>query len=1003
MNPFRNIYLTQSINNHLPVIIYISKNQFFIFNFLNQQKITKMTKSKLNLMAFMLSFSVATFVSSEKAFAQQKANQSAELSIEYEKYELDNGLNIVLHQDKSDPIVSVAIQYGVGSNREKKGRTGFAHLFEHMLFQESENVPQDQFFKKIQDAGGTLNGGTWQDGTVYYEVVPKNALEMVMWLESDRMGYLINTVTETAFANQQEVVQNEKRQRVDNNPYGHTGWVIDKNLYPDGHPYSWQVIGELEDLQNATVADVKEFYDKFYGPNNATLVIAGDFEKSEAKKLVEKYFGEIKKRQEVAPLAIQTVSLSKTKRFYHEDNFAKAPQLNMVWPVAEQYSKDAYALDFLGEILSEGKKAPLYKVLVEEKELASQPRAYNNPSQIAGKFQISVTANADVDLDNVEAGIKEAFVLFEKEGVTDRDIERIKAGQETDFYNGISSVLGKSFQLASYDVFTGNPGFIEKDIQNIRAVTKEDVMRVYNKYIKNKPFILTSFVPKGQLDLIAENSEKAEVVEEEITENVESTVAEAKQEIQKTPSKFDRSVQPKMGDTPKLNIPNSWKEKLGNQLEVYGLEQTELPLVNFSIVIDGGHLLDDLSKNGVANLMTDILMEGTANKTPAELEEEIDMLGASINMYTGNESIVIRGNTLKRNFDKTMALVEEILLQPRWDEKEFARIKTSTINGIKRNEANPNVIANQVYNKILYGENHPFAYPTSGTVASVESIKIQDLKDYYNNYFSPSVSRMHIVGDVSKAEALKAAKGLAEKWKAKEVTIPEFEVNNDRDKASLYFVDVPNAKQSVINIGYIALPRTSEDFFPVEVMNYKLGGSFSGNVNLILREEKGYTYGARSRFSGSKIPGTFTASSSVRTNTTGESVGIFRDEIAKYKEGISPEDLEFTKNALIKSNALRFETQWSLLGMLQEMSAYDLDPKYIEKEEEIIGAMTLEQHKQLAQKYLDESKMAYLVVGDAATQLDQFREMGFDEVKVLDKQGNEVTLPINLESAEVKD
>ena len=963
-----------------------------------------MTNSKLKLMAFMLSISVATFVSCDKAFGQEKTKQDPELSIEYDKYELDNGLNIVLHQDKSDPIVSVAIQYGVGSNREKKGRTGFAHLFEHMLFQESENVPQDQFFKKIQDAGGTLNGGTWQDGTVYYEVVPKNALEMVMWLESDRMGYLINTVTETAFANQQEVVQNEKRQRVDNNPYGHTSWVIDKNLYPDGHPYSWQVIGELEDLQNATVPDVKEFYDKFYGPNNATLVIAGDFEKSEAKKLVEKYFGEIKKRQEVAPLEVQTVTLSESKRLYHEDNFAKAPQLNMVWPVVEQYSKDAYALDFLGEILSDGKEAPLYKVLVEEKELTSQPYAYNNPSQIAGKFQISVTANADVDLDSVEAGIKEAFALFEKEGVTERDIERIKAGQETDFYNGISSVLGKSFQLARYDVFTGNPGYIEKDIQNIRAVTKEDVMRVYNKYIKNKPFILTSFVPKGQLDLIAENSEKAEVVEEEITENVEAEVVETQQEIQKTPSKFDRSVQPKMGETPKLNIiPNSWKETLGNQLEVYGLEQTELPLVNFSIVIEGGHLLDDLSKNGVANLMSDILMEGTANKTPAELEEEIDMLGANIYMYTGNESIVIRGNTLKRNFDKTMALVEEILLEPRWDEKEFARIKTSTINGIKRNEANPNVIANQVYNKILYGEKHPFAYPTSGTVESVESIKIQDLKDYYNNYFSPTVSRMHIVGDISKDEALKAAKGLAEKWEPKEVNIPEFEVSNDRDKASLYFVDVPNAKQSVINIGYIALPRTSEDFFPVEVMNYKLGGSFSGNVNLILREEKGYTYGARSGFSGSKIPGTFTASSSVRTNTTGESVGIFRDEIAKYKEGITPEDLEFTKNALIKSNALRFETQGSLLGMLQEMSAYDLDPKYIEKEEKIIGAMTLEQHKKLAQKYLDESKMAYLVVGDAATQLDQFREMGFDEVKVLDKQGNEIKQPINLETEKVKD
>ncbi len=951
-----------------------------------------MTNIKFKPMAFMLSMLLISFVSCDnEKDASENNTEEASLSIDFDKYELENGLNVVLHQDKSDPIVSVAIQYGVGSNREKKGRTGFAHLFEHMLFQESENVPQDQFFKKIQDAGGTLNGGTWQDGTIYYEVVPNNALEMVLWLESDRMGYLINTVTEAAFANQQEVVQNEKRQRVDNNPYGHTSWVIDKNLYPDGHPYSWQVIGELEDLQNATVADVKEFYDKFYGPNNATLVIAGDFDESEAKKLVEKYFGEIEKRQEVEELQTQTVSLEESKRLYHEDNFATAPQLNMVWPAVEQYTKDAYALDFLGEILSDGKDAPLYEVLVKEKELTSQPYAFNGANQIAGQFRILVTANSGVDLDSVEAGINEAFALFEKEGVSERDIERIKAGQETQFYNGISSVLGKSFQLAQYDVFAGDPGFIEKDIENIKAVTKEDVMRVYNTYIKDQPYVMTSFVPKGEMELIAENSEKANVVEEEITENETTQVAETEnEEIQKTPSKFDRSLQPEMGETPKLNVPESWTVDLENSMEVYGIEQNELPLVNFSLVIDGGHLLDDLDKNGVANLMTDILMEGTANKTPQELEEEIDLLGASISMYTTNESIVIRGNTLKRNFGKTMDLVQEMLLQPRWDEEEFARIKTSTINGIKRNEANPEVIANQVYNKILYGEDHPFAHPTSGTVESVESITIQDLKDYYNKNFSPSVSRLHVVGDVSKSEAIAAVDGLEKNWEAKEVTIPEFEIKNDREKASLYFVDVPKAKQSVINIGYIAMPRTNEDFFPAEVMNYKLGGSFSGNVNLILREEKGYTYGARSGFSGSKIPGTFTASSSVRTNTTGESVEIFRDQIGMYKDGISKEDLEFTKNALIKSNARRFETQGSLLGMLQEMSAYDLDPNYIEKEEEIVGGMTLEQHQELAKKYLDESKMAYLIVGDAETQFQQFKEMGFDEVKLLNKKGEEV-------------
>ncbi|MGB0788823.1 MAG: insulinase family protein, partial [Marinirhabdus sp.] len=588
--------------------------------------------------------------------AQGNTADTANLTIDYEKYELENGLDVILHQDKSDPIVSVAIQYGVGSNREKTGRTGFAHLFEHMLFQESENVPQDQFFKKIQDAGGTLNGGTWKDGTIYYEVVPKNAVETVLWMESDRMGFLINTVTESAFYNQQEVVQNEKRQRVDNNPYGHTNWVLDKNLYPEGHPYNWQVIGELEDLQQATVADVREFYDRFYGPNNATIVLAGDFDTAEAKAMIEKYFGEIKPRQEVKPLEPQRVTLAETKRLYHEDNFAKAPQLNMVWPTTEQYTDDAYALDFLSEILSQGKKAPLYKVLVKEKNLTSRTSAYNNAQELAGEFHVRITANAGVDLDKVEEGINQAFALFEEEGVTDRDIERIKAGLETSFYNGISSVLGKSFQLAQYNTFTGNPKFIEEDIERIKAVTKEDVTRVYNTYIKDKPFIMTSFVPKGQVELIAENSEKAPVVEEEIKENVTKEVTDSTTEIAKTPSNFDRSVEPEIGPAPTLNIPDSWNAKLSNGMAVYGIEQNEIPTVNFSLAIEGGHLLDDKNKNGVANLVTDIMMEGTANKTPQELEEEIELLGASINMYTTRESIVVSGNTLSRNFDKTMDL-----------------------------------------------------------------------------------------------------------------------------------------------------------------------------------------------------------------------------------------------------------------------------------------------------------------------------------------------------------
>jgi zinc protease len=951
-----------------------------------------MIKRHLKSSLFFIMAIAISFTSCKESGADS-SEANAKLSVDYEKYVLDNGLEVILHQDKSDPIVSLAVQYGVGSNREKTGRTGFAHLFEHMLFQESENVPQDQFFKKIQDAGGTLNGGTWKDGTIYYETVPSNAMEMMMWLESDRMGWFINTVTESAFENQQEVVQNEKRQRVDNNPYGHTGWVIDKAIYPESHPYNWQVIGELVDLQSATVADVREFYEKFYGPNNATLVLVGDFETAEAKEMINKYFGEVKRGQEVPKLKPQRTTLAESKRLFHEDNFATTAQLNMVWPTVEQYTDDAYALDFLGELFSRGKNAPLYKVIEKEKELSSSYYSYNGSGEIAGVFRISVTANDGKSLKDVEEGINEAFTLFETEGITDRDIVRVKAGLETDFYNGISSVQGKAFQLASYNEFTGNPSFIETDIENIQKVTKEDVMRVYNTYIKGKPFVLTSFVPKGKTDLIAENSIKAEVVEEKIVENIKKEVIEESTEaVAKTPSVFDRSIEPTQGDSPALKVPTSWTTELDNGMKVFGIEQNEIPTVNFSLVMEGGHLLDSMDKNGVANLMTDIMMEGTATKTPQELEEEIEMLGASINMYTTRESIVIQVNTLVRNYEKTMALVEEILTQPRWDVEEFGRIKTATINQVKRSSANPNAVAGRVFDKLLYGKDHIFAYPTSGTVESIESIGIEDVKAFYTANFSPSISRFHIVGKLDQKKALAGLESLNKNWAAKEVTIPEYPVANNRDKSSVYFVDIPGAKQSVIQIGNIAMARTDEDFYPAEVMNYALGGAFNGVVNRILREEKGYTYGARTGFGGSKIPGTFRASSSVRTNTTGESVEIFRDEINKYKEGISQEDLDFTKNALIKSNARRFETQFALLGMLQEMSTYGLSPDYIEGEEATVRNMTLATHKALANKHLDPSKMAFLIVGDAESQYVQFKDMGFDEVLLLDKEGEEVKL-----------
>ncbi len=941
-----------------------------------------MRSNQLIIISFFLLFITSIIPSDQKEF-----------KIEYEKYTLMNGLQVILHEDKSDPITAVAIQYHVGSNREIPGRTGFAHLFEHMMFQESQHVGQDQFFKKIQEAGGTLNGGTWKDGTIYFQVVPNNALEMVLWMEADRMGYLLSTVTQEAFINQQEVVQNEKRQSYDNQPYGHTRYVIDKLLYPKHHPYHWQVIGSLDDLRNATLEDIRDFYTKWYGPNNATIVVAGDFDKKQAKKWIEKYFGEIKSSEPVTDLPPMPLKLSETKRAFHEDNFAQSPELNMVFPTIEQYHKDSYALSLFGELFAFGKNAPLYKVIVEEKKLAPSVMAFQSSGEIAGVFQTRIRTFPAVNLSDVEKAIFEAFERFETEGFTDEDLDRVKARTETNFYNGISSVLGKSFQLAQYNEFAGSPDFITQDLKNRLAVTKYDILNVYEKYIKNKHYVLTSFVPKDKIELIAENSERFPVEEETIEEqeaaNLKLKSVKVDFNVEKIPTSFDRSVQPAFGPDPLLKLPEIWDAELNNGIKILGIEHNELPLVEFSITLKGGKQLDDLNKVGVANLVSSLMMEGTINKTPLELQEEIQKLGSRIQMFTSNESITIQANCLSSRLDETFNLVREILFEPRWDETEFERIKNQTIEGINRSKANPSAIAASVYNKLVYGYNHILAYETVGTTETVEQITMDDLKNYYDKYFSASVASIAVTGNVTEDEAVKLFSSL-NTWENKTFAIPEFDIPPIPEKPAVYFIDIPNAKQSELRIGHIGLAYSDPDFHKATVMNYKLGGSFSGIVNLILREEKGFTYGARTNFTGANLPGVFVGSTSVQSNATFESLKIYNDEFNKYRNGISQEYLDFTKNALVKSNALRFETLGALRGMLNRIANYDLPYDYIKTEEDQIINMTLDEHKNLAQKYIQPDKMIYLIVGDAQTQLEPLKELGFGDPILLDREGNKI-------------
>jgi zinc protease len=899
------------------------------------------------------------------------------ISVQFEKYTLPNGLTVILHEDKSDPIAAVAVVFHVGSSREIPGKTGFAHLFEHMMFQKSENVGEDQLFKLIQGAGGELNGGTGQDATMYYEVIPKNALEMALWLESDRMGYLENTVTQSAFANQQNVVQNEKRQSVDNAAYGFSNYLILKNLYPKGHPYNWDVIGEMQDLQNATIADVKAFHRKFYSPNNATLVIAGDINKDEIKPLIEKYFGEIPQGEAIEKRGPMPATLDKTIQLYHEDNFAKAPRLTLVFPTVEQFSKDSYALDCLGDLLSNGKKTPLYKVLVKDKKLTSSVSARNGSQELAGSFEITVTANPGVNLTDVKKAIFEAFDMFEKEGFTEDDLARIKARNETNFYGQFSSILSKAFTLGEYQMFKEDPGYYAKDFADAKAVTSADVKNVYQKYIKGKNYVETSFVPKGEITLVAENSLNAGIVEEDVTKAAEvKETASAEEPYAKTPTSFDRSVQPPVGPDPEVTIPTVWTSSLSNGMKLYGIKQSELPLVQYSIIISGGHLLDAMDKAGVASLTASSMNEGTKNKTPEELEDAIKLLGASISFYGGSENITVSVRTLARNFEQTIGLVEEMLFEPRWDEEQFNLAKSRVINNLKRNKANPSYLASNELYKLIFGENNILSVEAVGTEESVSTINTNDLKDFYNKNFSPSLAKFIIAGDIDQQRVEAALASINTKWQAKEVSLPEVKVAEAPAKSQIYFIDVPGAKQSVIYIGCPSIPRTDPDYYPAYVTNYKLGGSFNGLFNLILREEKGFTYGARSIFSGARNYGTFMASSMVRTNSTLESVNIFKTEMEKYRENIPQEYIDFTKSALLKGNARNFETLGSLLSMLNDIAAYNLPADYIKQQEAFVKGLTVEKQLELAKKYIDPSRMYYVVVGDAATQLKGLEKVG---------------------------
>ncbi len=919
-----------------------------------------------------------------------KVNDSIEFKIEYEKFTLDNGLEVILHEDHSDPIVAVATLMHVGSNREKPGKTGFAHFFEHMSFNDSENTPVGANRKLIPEWGGERNGGTWSDGTIYYEVVPKDAFEKILWIDSDRFGYMINTVTEAALEREKQVVKNEKRQRVDNSPYGYTDEIIRKNLYPKDHPYSWTVIGSLPDLQSATLEDVKEFYQMYYGANNASLVIAGDINIKETKELVQKWFGEIRKGPNVKPIEVEPVVLNDNKSLYFEDNFAKLPELRMIFPSAKDYHKDTYALSVLGELLSGSKKSPLYKTLVEKEKLTPRVRAFQRSNELSGEFQFIVRANADKDLDSVKLAIESSLNDFEINGFSDNQLKRIKAELETQLYEGFSTVLDKAFQLVQDNEFIGDPGYIAQTVKLFNDVTREDVIRVYEKYIKNKHYVMTSVVPKSKIDLAVSGSEKANVWIEEVKQNVANEEVSQGEEAayEKTPTSHDRS-EPEFGELPLLNSPEVWTAEVSNGMKLYGIENDELPLVNFDITISGGHLLDPIEKSGISNFMASMMMEGTATKTPAELEEAIGLIGATIDIKSNLEEIRITASCLSKNFEKTIALIEEILVSPRWDEKEYKRIKQALFTNLKGREANPIAIASINFNRLLYGNTNILGFPNSGTLETVKNISLDDIKSHYRKLSSKNAV-FHVAGSVKKNRVETALSSFVKNWNTEEIELPEISIEERNGlKDELYFINIPGSKQSVIFIGQLALSGLNPEFNNLNYANEVLGGGSSGKLFQTLRIEKGYTYGAYSTIRPQKSISPFYISTSVRTNVTLPSLKIIKELVANYGKSFDEDDVKITQTKVLKGSTREYEGLSDKLNILREMSKFNKPASFIVNNQRELVGMNEKEFKYIISKYIKEDKMIYLVVGDKSTQFKEVNRLKKAVIE-LDIHGNKI-------------
>jgi zinc protease len=970
--------------------------------------------------------------------------------IHFDEFRLDNNLRVILHQDRSTPIVAVNLWYHVGSKNEVRGRTGFAHLFEHMMFQGSKHYDAD-YFKPLQEAGGTLNGSTNADRTNYWEVVPSNYLELALFLESDRMGYLLDAMTDEKLNTQRDVVMNEKRQNYDDRPYGLVPETIASVIYLPDHPYSWITIGSIEDLRAATMDDVKDFFRRFYTPNNASLCIAGDIDLSDARALVEKYFGSIKRGPEIVPVKAAAAKLDGEIRRTMEDRVT-LPRVYMTWHGVAQMTPDDAALDMLSSIFVGTKAARLHRRLVHEQQIAQDVSAFHNSREIAGSFQIVATAKPGIRLEQLETEINHEIERIKSTPPTNEEVERAYNACEASFVYSLQTIGGfggKSDQLNLYATFFDKPDFFSEDLARYRNVTPEDIQRVARKYLMNERFVL-SVVPRttgttttavkemappnvntnvdaspAQTLIPASVEPSLPKVETNdpvgVASPVKTIAASAPRSGAAPPASVAHTIVaattggssdenasdlrqlPAAGVEPEFSAPTIERVLLSNGLEVLFVSHRELPILTFSLIARrAGAETQSLSRAGLANLTADMLDEGAGGRNSLEISETLAAHGARLSTGAGWDAGFAELLTLRRHTRTTLQIFRDVISQPTFEEKDLERLKAKRLVAIRQRRDSAAATAELAFARILYGQHHVYGHSLIGDETSLDRISRNDIQDFHARAYQPEDSTLVVVGDADLPDLAAELESAFALWRGETLKGESRSLGDSIDftslpspeRAILYLIDRPGSTQSVIVGGHVAAARSTPDYFPLIVLNTLLGGQFTSRLNLNLREDKGYTYGARTAFNFRRHPGPFAASASVHREATRESVIEILKELngVRGARPVTETELEYAKAGLTRGFPRGFETPAQIADRLSDVAVYNLPHDYFDNYIDRIRAVTTADVARVAETYIQPSRVAILVVGDRQRIESSLREIeGIGEtLTILDAEGSAI-------------